>query len=177
MRLLGIGSGDPDPFTRDDEDEDDRPRRQSARSVDESLLSRWFVPQRVCRWGISVSIATPRTEYPTGTAVPFEVRMKNELPFSVTLSTRSPILWNWTVDGLAEASHVEQYDPPDEGGKLHFDRGERKVFSEQWPQRFRVSKREWEPATPGEYTLGAAVNADGAEGELSDAVEIRLVSE
>lgn len=175
MRLLGLGTGDTDQFTPDERD--DRPRRQSAQSVDESLFSRWFVPQRVCRWGISVSITTPRTEYPLGTAVPFEVRMANELPFSVTLSTRSPILWNWTVDGLAEASHVEQYDPPDEAGKLHFGRGEHKRFTGRWPQRFRVSKREWEPATPGEYTLGAAVNVDDADGRLSDAVTIRLVSE
>jgi len=174
-RLLGLGPDDVDPFTPDDEDDGTRP--QSARSVDSSLLSRWLVPQRVRRWAISVSIATPQEEYSIGDAVPFEVQMKNELPIPVTLSTRSPVLWNWSIDGLTEASHVAQYDPPDEAGKLHFDRGERKAFSGQWPQMFRVSKREWEPATPGEYTLGATVNVDGADGRLSDEVRIRLVPE
>jgi len=175
-RLFGLGPpSDVDPFTPDDED--DRQRPQSARSVDSSLLSRWLVPQRVRRWAISVSIATPSDEYPLGTAVPFEVRMKNELPIPVTLSTRSPVLWSWTVDGLPEASHIDQYDPPDETGRLHFDRGERKRFSGRWSQRFRVSKREWEPATPGEYALGATVNVDGAASGLSDEITIRLVPE
>jgi len=104
------------------------------------------------------------------------VTIENTFPLPVTLETQSPVLWNWTVDGHAEASHVEQYDPPDEPGKLHFERGERKQFTGTWDGNFRVSKREWEPATPGEYSLGAGVNVDDADGDdLSDEVTITLV--
>lgn len=176
-RLLGMGPpSDVDPFTPDDED--DRQHPQSARSADSSLLSRWLVPRRVRRWAISLSIETPQTEYPTGTQVPFAVTMRNALPIPITLQTRSPILWSWTVDGLTEASHVDQYDPPDEVGKLHFERGERKRFPGHWTGNFRVSKREWEPATPGEYTLGAGINVGGTDGEaLTDEITIRLVEE
>lgn len=177
MRLLGMGNPDrQDPFTPDDED--DRQHPQSAQSVDSSLLSSVLVPKAIRRRAISLSISTPRTEYPLDASVPFSVTMKNALPLPVTLTTRSPVLWTWTVDGLVEASHVERYDPPDEPGKLHFQRGERKQFTDRWRQLFRVSKREWEPAGPGEYTLGASVNVDGPAGErLADEVTITLVEE
>ncbi|WP_372480111.1 hypothetical protein ACAH01_02280 [Halomicrobium sp. HM KBTZ05] len=173
--LLGGGPPDDvDPFTPDDDDDEYRP--QSARSVNSSLLSRWLVPRAIRRRAISLSIETPQTEYELGSAIPFRVTMKNALPIPITLTTRSPVLWAWTVDGLTEASHVDQYDPPDEDGKLHFDRGERKQFAGEWSGRFRVTEREWEPADPGEYALGAHVNVDGHEsGPLADECVVRLV--
>lgn len=176
-RLLGLGSQrEVEPFTPDDEDDEYQP--QSARSVNSGLLSRWLLPVALRRRAISLSITTPRTEYSVGTRIPFQVQMRNHFPIPITLTTHSPVLWSWTVDGHPEASHVEQYDPPDEPGKLHFERGERKQFSGRWSQHFRVAEREWEPAQPGEYALGAEINVDGADGAgLSDVVTIRLVEE
>jgi hypothetical protein len=175
-RLLGFGSDrDVDPFTPDDEGDD---HHQSARSVDSGLVSSRLLPKALRRWAISLSITTPQTEYAVGSRIPFRVQMRNRLPLPVTLTTRSPVLWSWTVDGHPEASHVEQYDPPDGPGKLHFERDERKQFSGRWTGHFRVTKREWEPAQPGEYALGAGINVDGADGDgLSDEVTIRLVEE
>ena len=177
MRLFGMGRpSDDESFTPNDED--DRPNRQSARSTDGGLVSSVLVPRWVRQRAISVSVSTPQTEYPLDTTVPFSVTMKNALPLPVTLETRSPVLWTWTVDGLVEASDVEQYDPPDESGKLHFERGERKQFTGRWTQMFRRSKREWEPADTGEYTLGANVNVGGAAGDrLADEITIRIVDE
>jgi len=176
-RLFGMGRPDDvDPFTPDDED--DRDHSQSARSVDSTLVSRRLVPRFLRRRAVSVSITTPETEYTLGTRIPFRVQMRNHLPVPVTLRTRSPVLWSWTVDGYPEASHVEQYDPPDEAGYLHFDQGERKQFSGRWTGHFRVTEREWEPAEPGEYTLGVGINVDGAaDAGLTDDVTIRLVEE
>lgn len=176
-RLFGFGSPDEiEPFEPDEAD--DHRYRQSARSVDSSLLSTRLVPQWVRRRAISLSITTPQTEYSVESDVPFAVTMENALPLPVTIRTRSPILWHWTVDGLAEASYIDQYDPPDEPGKLHFERGERKRFTGRWPGNFRTSKREWEPAAPGEYSLGAGINVGGADGErLSDEITIRLREE
>lgn len=174
--MRGLPGGGPpddvDPFTPGEDDERTRP--QSARSVDSTLLSRWLVPQSLARRAISVSIETPQAEYALGTAVPFRVTMTNPLPIPLTLLTRSPILWQWTVDGVVEASHIEQYDPPDEPGKLHFDRGERKRFTGEWSGKFRVTEREWEPAAPGEYAIGATINVDG-ERSPADECTVRLV--
>jgi len=92
-RLFGFGSQrEVDPFTPDDEDDQQRP--QSARSVDSGLLSRWLVPRALRRRAISLSIATPQTEYALDTRIPFQVQMRNHLPVPITLTTRSPVLWS-----------------------------------------------------------------------------------
>ena len=175
-RLSDFTSGrqDIEPFTRDRDDASP----QSMRSIDGGFLSRLLVPQWLKRRAITVEIATPQTAYALGARIPFEVTMKNRLPVPVTLTTRSPVLWTWTVDGLTEASHVELRDPPDETGEFNFSRGERKRFSGRWTQKFRVARREWEPATPGEYTLGASINVDTAEQDaVGDETTVRLVPE
>jgi hypothetical protein len=175
-RLFPGGSrSEVDPFTRDRDE--DRPRPQSARSVDSGLVSRFLVPRWIERRAITVRIATPQTEYPLGARIPFEVTMKNELPVPVTLTTRSPVLWTWTVDGLPEASSVDGPAPPDEPGSFSFERGERKRFSGRWTQKFRVTEREWERATPGEYTIGAGINVEDPTPRLADEVTVRLVEE
>ncbi len=148
---------DEDPFAPDEREE----QPQAMRSVDGAAWSRRLLPRWLRVRAISVDVTAPdRVE--AGRPVPFVVRMSNALPTPVTLETRSPRLWEWHVDGLARASHVD--DPaPDERGVIGFDRGERKRFRRQWDRMFRLSEREWEPAPPGAYTLGVGLNVENSE--------------
>lgn len=166
---------------RDDDEpgvpnEAERDRPQSFRSIDTGSLSRWLVPTRLRHWSISIGVSTPRSEYEVGSAVPFQVMMKNAMPFPITIATRSRILWEWDVDGITSASHVEMHDVPDGEAGFEFDRGERKRFRKRWDGMFRLSAEEWEPAGPGEYTIGAGLNVTDAAGRgLYDQTTIRLV--
>jgi len=152
------------------------PRPQSFRAIDTTAWSRRLVPTRLRHWSISVDVSTPRSEYSIGEMVPFAITMKNALPIPITVATRSRLLWRWDVDGLTEASHVEVHDATGDAGGFAFDRGERKRFRKRWDGMFRVSGSEWEPATPGEYTIGAGLNVDdAADRGLYDETTIRLV--
>lgn len=168
----------------DDEPHAPRERRRRSyapraiRSVDASALSDWFVPGWLRRRAISVDVETPREAYAVGEAVPFDVTMTNVAPFPVAIETVSPARWTWSVDGHVEASHVEQYDPPAEPGALAFGRGERKRFEKRWTGLFRVSETEWEPAEPGEYAVGAAINVSEPERSgLAAETTVRVVPE
>lgn len=153
-------------------------RLQALRSIDSTALSDRLIPTGLRRRAISVDVSTPRTEYPEGEPVPFSVTMKNSLPLPVTVPTASPILWTWTVDGEREASRVPVHEPPAETGQFRFDRGERKEFRKRWDQMFRVSESEWEPAAPGEYTIGAGINVEASDGAaLYDETIVRVVPE
>lgn len=167
---------DDDQFAPSERDRAARPR--AMRSVPASWLSRLVVPRSLVHRAISVSIDAPATSYRVGEPVPFRVTVRNPLPVPVTVATRSAVPWTWSVDGLPEASHVPRYDPPAEAGELSFDRGERKRFTRRWHQRFRVTASEWEPADPGTYTLGAALDvADAAAKGLSDEVTVEIRQE
>ncbi len=159
---------DSDALYRDD-DEPGAPRErqretrpQALRSVPSGSLSRWLVPDRVRYWGLSLDIATPRTEFRVGEHVPFQVTMKNSLPFPVVIATQSPLLWTWHVDDHHEASKVPADGPPEEERGFQFDRGERKRFRKRWDGMFKIADAEWERAPPGEYTIGVGLNVDGA---------------
>ncbi len=166
---------DGEPFTPNERD-DARP--QAMRSINATALSRLFVPRWLRYRAISIEVSTPRTEYPAGVGIPFRVTMRNAMPFPLTISTRSPVLWTWNVDGVTEASHVSLRDPPEERGTFRFGRGERKRFHKRWDGMFRVSATEWEPAEPGTYTIGAGLNLEGAlEHGLYAETTIRIVPE
>ena len=137
-------------------------RPQSFRSVPSGSLSRWLVPDRVRRWGLSLEVVTPRTEFRVGEHVPFQVTIKNSLPFPVTVATRSPLLWTWHVDDHRAASKLSADGPPEEERGFRFERGERKRFRKRWDGMFKVADAEWERATTGEYTIGAGLNVEGA---------------
>lgn len=167
---------DDEPFSPSEEEESDGP--QAMRSIPSSVLSRRIVPNWLRYRAISIDVSTQRTEYPVDTAIPFSVTMKNALPIPISITTNSPLLWTWNVDGVAEASHVPLRDPPAERRDFSFDRGERKQFTRRWQQKFRVSDSEWDPAEPGEYTIGAGVNVDDADEKgLYSETTVRVVPE
>lgn len=167
---------DDEPFSPNERSDDARPR--AVRSVDGAALSDRLLPHWLRRRAISVDVSTPRDAYPAGEDVPFQVSMTNALPVPIAVTTRSPLLWTWTVDGQTEASRRSRYDPPDEPGRFQFGRSERKRFRKRWHQNFRVSDSEWEPAEPGEYTIGAGLNVpDAAENGLYDETAVRVLPE
>lgn len=176
---------DSEALRRDDEEPHsprERRRRgavpQSITSLNASALSDWLLPHRLRHRAIAVEISTPREEYAVGEAVPFAVTMRNRLPVPVTIETASPLLWTWHVDGDEEASQVPQHDPPSTPGEFAFDRGERKEFRRRWSGLFRISETEWEPASPGEYVVGAAINVTNAAAcGLAAETTVRVVPE
>ncbi len=149
---------------------------QSFRHVPSAALSDAFLPQRLRRRCISVDVRSPNSTYRVGEPIPFRVTLRNRAPIAVTIPTASPVLWEWSVDGNVEASAVPLRDPPDEPGRFHFGRGERKEFQKRWDQRFRVERHEWEPAEPGTYTIAAGINvAGGAQTRLRAETTVEIV--
>lgn len=171
-----------DALRRDDDDafapkeKNRKTEPQSFRSINAVAWSDRLVPHAIRCRAVSVRLALPRREFQQGETVPFRVTMKNSLPIPVTIKTTSPVLWSWSVDGYEEASHITLRDPPEETSKLRLDRGETLRFEREWSQMFRVSKREWEPASPGEYTLWAGINVDSEKTwNLTDEATIQIV--
>lgn len=167
---------DDEPHAPTENDTDAKP--QAMRSVDGAAWSRRLVPNSLRYRAISVDIETAKEAYSPGETVAFRVTMKNSFPIPITIKTASPVLWNWHVDGIEEASHVPLQNPPDEPRGFKFDRSECKQFTRRWQQMFKVSDSEWEPAEPGEYTIGAALNVpDAAEKGLAAETTVRLLEE
>jgi hypothetical protein len=166
---------DDDPHAPSEGDRETSP--QAMRSIDGTAWSRRLVPNWLRYRAVSVDVSTPRREFHPDETVPFRVTMENALPIPVTVAVESPVLWTWHVDGLREASHVPA-DPPDERRGFRFGRSERKVFTRRWRGSFRVAEDEWEPAEPGEYTVGAALNVPDAAGKgLAAETTVRLLPE
>lgn len=168
---------------RDDEQphvpsETGRDRPRAFRSIDVGAVGRRLVPASLRHRAISVDVTTPRTEYPVGSTVPFGVTMKNAMPFRVALTTRSRLPWQWDVDGHPEGSQVEVHDAPEGEAVFEFARGERKEFRRRWSGMFRLTESEWEPADPGGYTIGAAINVGNTAGEgLRAETTVRITPE
>lgn len=135
--------------------------RLGGRMVDWTAASHAFLPKAFRHRAIAVSISTDREIYTAEEPVVLRVKMRNRLPFPVSLQTSSPLRWSWSVDGFREASKYDDGTPTDQG-LFTFGRSERKQFTRRWHQRFRETEREWSRAGPGEYTISASVNVEGA---------------
>lgn len=161
-----VARDDDEPFQPGERRPDYDP--QSFRSITSATWADRLLPNRVGRWAITVALSVPDRTFTQGDAVPFEVTMRNRLPVPVSITTRTPVRWTWSVDGHTEAARIPLYDPPDESRSLDFERGETKEFRRSWSGRFQVTKREWEPAGPGSYDLTVAINtANAASAGLS----------
>ncbi|EMA39686.1 hypothetical protein [Halobiforma nitratireducens] len=167
---------DDEPFTPSEKDKSYK--IQAMRSVNSTAWSRRVLPQGLRHRAVSVTVSTPRDEFALGEPIRFKVTLRNPLPTPVAISTNSPLLWSWTVDGFAEASKVPVHDPPDEEGELVLDRGERKEVRKRWDQLVRVSETEWEQVDPGEHTIGAEINVDEPEEKgLTGKTTVRILPE
>lgn len=133
---------------------------KAFRWIPSSSIARSLLPSSLVQRGISVSVSSPRREYFQGSPIPFTVTLKNSFPFQVRITTSSPILWNWYVNGHEEASMVPVRTAPQEAGTLTFERGERKTFQKRWNGRFRTASREWTKAEHGEYTIAVGINVE-----------------
>lgn len=156
-RRGGVDRSDNDPFRPNESVEAHRPR--AAKSLPAATLARWLLPERVHRRAVSVSVHTPATVFERGEPVPVAFEFRNPWPVPVTVRTRSPVPWSWHVDGHRDASHVPEPLPESET-RFTLDRGERRRFTRRWQQSFQVSETEWEPAAPGEHTIGAGLAVD-----------------
>jgi len=155
-----IKRDDEQAFTPRERDDDHEP--QAMRSVPSASLARLFLPASLHRRALSVGVETRKDTYAEGEDVTLRVTLKNRWPVPVTIRTRTPRLWTWTVDGAEEGSRVPE-PLPDERRAFTFGRGERKRFVRRWPQLFKVSDREWEPASAGEYSIGAHIDVTDPE--------------
>lgn len=135
-----------------------RDKGPSPPDPDDTGILDSIVPSAIKRRGITIDVSTPQDVYEPDTPVPFRISLHNRLPFDISIRTPTPLLWTWEVNDVPNAAHISLENPPDESQKHAFSSGERKRFVKRWPQRFRVSKSEWERATPGTYTIRARVN-------------------
>ncbi|MES3517341.1 MAG: hypothetical protein PPP58_06730 [Natronomonas sp.] len=166
-----VDRNDESPFQPNERDADTKPR--AARTLPVGALSRRLLPESIRHRAIELSVSTPQSSYERGREIPFRVTMRNLLPIPVTVSTQSPLVWSWHVDGMREASAVSS-EPPGRSGRFTFDRGERKTFTRTWSGLFRVSEAEWEEASRGEHTIGASINVERSTADVSDRTTIRL---
>lgn len=122
-----------------------------------------FVPQRLARRGIDVTVETDRDRYAVGEEVTVSMEFRNRLPVPITIRTPTPRLWGWSVDGYLEASdEARRYLGDLGGGELSFRSRERKRVTRRWDGRIkRVGEpTRWEQAT-GEVDVRAFLAVDG----------------
>jgi hypothetical protein len=142
-----LAADDEDPF-KPNRGED----RDEARSIRWSNASHALLPMSIRRRAIVASVETDREVYGQGDVVRFRVGFENRFPIPVALRTTSPVRWSWSIDGVEQASRVDD-EPPSDPALFRFDRSERKRFHRRWRQRFRESDDEWSTAPRGDYVL------------------------
>lgn len=149
------------PFTPNERSDSDK--GPSVPDSDDTGLLGTLVPQAISTRAISIDISTPKEVYTVGEPIRFSVEVYNRLPFSVSIQTPTPLLWDWEVNDRPNAADVALDDPPAETTRHTFSGDERKRFDKRWLQRFQRSKSEWDRAEPGTHTIRARVNVPGAE--------------
>jgi len=149
-----LAADDDDPF-KPNPGEDDR----DSRSIRWANASHALLPMSIRRRAVTASVETDQAVYAPDEVVRFRVGFANRFPFPVSLRTASPVRWSWSIDGVEQASRVD--DPTDGDPALfQFGRSERKTFYRRWHQRFREADDEWSVARRGEYALRVWVNGE-----------------
>lgn len=133
-----------------------------------------FVPQRLARRAISVSVETDRETYALGDVVEVTVTFSNRLPVPVKITTPRQRLWGWTVDGELEASDERPYTRSTPATFV-FGPTERKRISFTWNGRFERTndRHEWVLPDPGEYEIAAFVATETRTPRAETTVTIR----
>lgn len=162
----------PRPDTHTDADADADPYGfDGSRNVVTDVLGK-FVPQRVARRGLAVTVDTDRDTYAAGDPVELRIVVHNRLPVPVTVATRGRRLWGWAVDGELEGSD-ERRPPSDAPGSFAFRANERKVLDPTWNGLLRREDAgEWVPPTRGVHEISAFVATSPPRPR--DAVRIRI---
>lgn len=136
----------------------DRKKGPSLPDTNETGILDKLVPGAIRRRAITIDVTTPRDVYSPNETIPFHVELRNRMPFGVSVRTPTPLLWTWEINDVPRAAYIQLDDPPSDSRRHAFSSDERKRFVKRWPQRFRVSKSEWERAEPGTHTIRATVN-------------------
>lgn len=154
---------DTDAVQRDSDDPfvpAEKSGRRRSRTINWHNLSHALMPVELRDRAITASVRTDKDHYAAEETVHFRVVFANRIPFPVSLRTRSPVLWDWAIDGVDRASELPE-DRPDDPGLLRFGRSERKTFDRRWNQRIQDQEGRWKPVGSGEYTLTAWINVEG----------------
>lgn len=149
-----------DAVVRDEHPHTPAPTSTEGRStVDWAALSHAVLPERIRSRAVAVTVETDRETYRPGQPVGVRVTLRNRLPVPVTLRTRSPIRWQWAVDGVPGGSLLD-HPTPDHRATLSFRRRERKTFVRHWYQTIPESADRWRPVEPGEHVITAWINVN-----------------
>ena len=132
-------------------------------AIDWSAASHALLPTRIRDRAIAVDVETDREVYGPDDPVGIRVRLRNRLPFPVTIRTPTRRRWDWTVGGERRAEGEGYEDAPAEPTLLSFRRAETKTFLRTWHQHFRTASDSWEPAGPGTYGVAAFVDVEEPE--------------
>lgn len=128
--------------------------------IDWSRLSHALVPTGLRDRAIEVTVETDRAVYDRDEPVGIRVRLRNRMPFPISIRTPTRRRWDWAVDGDRRAAGAEFEPAPADPSLLSFYRSETKTFTRRWHQRFRTAADRWEPAEPGTYEIAAFVDVD-----------------
>lgn len=131
-----------------------------------------FVPQRLARRALSVSVETDRGRYAPGEQITITAEFHNRLPVPITVRTPRQRRWGWSVDGELEASDETRYTRAKPSG-FSFRPRERKRVQWRWNGRFRrTDERRWVLAEPAAYEIRAFVALDGRQPSATTTVRI-----
>lgn len=136
-----------------------------------------FVPERVSRRAVDVTVETDRTEYDAGDPVEITVRIRNRLPVPIEVVTVTRRQWGWRVDGVVEATDERRY-VRDEPSTVSFRAGETKAATATWNGHFRRENATGldrsEPAERGDHTVSAFLPVEDPQLRHEDSTRIRI---
>lgn len=136
-----------------------------------------FVPTRVARRAVSVSIDLEERVHDRGTPVEFTVEFENRLPIPIEIPVPGSRRWGWTIDGELEATDERRFTRATPS-TFSFRAGERKRASVVWNGRFARTREDGLDESvvpdPGEHEIRAFVATPEGSDRPSDATTIRL---
>ena len=152
-------------------DREDRHGFDESRNHLAELVGK-FVPQRLARRALRVSISTDSARYDPGEPVAITAEFVNRFPVPIALRTPRQRLWGWSVDGELEASDETRYPRPTPG-TFAFRPRERKRVEWRWNGRFRrTDEHRWVPADAGEHEIRAFVALESEKPSATTTVRI-----
>lgn len=148
---------------------------QNPSFVNWARASHALLPVGLRNRAIAVTVETDQAVYAPEEPVGIRVRLRNRVPFPISLRTPTRRSWDWSVGGFARGAHKEFEPAPSEPSLLEFYRSETKTFTRTWHQRFRTGRDRWERADPGTYEVAGFVAVENPERRgLRAATEIEL---